>query len=984
MRAICRSLAVVLVGAAASAAVGAPVTNAASLAEGGSIAGPVNCSGSRGKPPVAIDGKVADYGRSEGYMWAYLKRPLVVRFRQPAAINTVELLLLDVDDRDYGYVIETSVADGQWQPAVDRSKARDKGWQTHRFETRTAQALRVTFTRTSVPAGSYHVVEIAAYSLPPGAAQTPLRQTWDKGRAAVLLTDVQLLGVEDAQALLGQPGLAKAARALGKGEVIRRDTDGDGDPDMLVIHDRAGVVLAIDDDDDMEADADAADGVDDCLAVDLGADGRMDRSVDTTDSDCNGHADTIVQTYVSGSPWGRRSLVLIRDLDERGPKRLWYLDPRYGYSQGSCQWHCDFGGDGYFVMFGWDARKAEWTGRWENPFCFYDPDGDGLAEETVRISGAGRRLRSVRYGMNADNDAPEGQDYDYDFSVTALGPVEPPAHEFTRFPLRTGRKTGEYLKWERTRQVVRELPWKRALLVWDEHDRNVDARHGSPERWEGVINSPYRGFPQEGGPNCGTVNKRYELDADFSGRMQLYYWPPDGRLHLFGSEQGTMTVDYDHDGATDLTVEYRDTDADGFFDEREITTRRPKQKRRAATGATSPEKMPLDFTVVGPPWAEALQDTLSAQEDMLAALRALRGETELPGGPMAFFRTATPEQFRGVDAMRGSAEARRLYQDLEIELAIATLLEQGAATDAVRQARELVDRGQLRAAAAALRGDASAGDRADRQPAAFRPATAGTAFAMLGAKITAGWESDVVAYRAYWGKVDLFGKTDGAPRLAQFDAPGADYHRNLGWGMDALHVGKTSGLGGLNLWHEGSKTQVQWRKANDPAVPIEYDVRRAGPDVAQVLALTRGWDSPCGRLDVVGRFTIRTGQRHTVQEVEINTTSADTLEFGPGLTILKGGEARTSAEAGYVATWGDQGIGAGPVGMAVVFDPALCRRIEEAPEELLVHLAAPGPRIRTRLLLTGAWAKAGRITSADAWFRYAEELARTHGGARGK
>lgn len=961
------------------AAAGAPVANLASLAEGASITGPVNCSGSRGETPVAIDGVVSGYGRSLGYMWAYLRTPLVVRFKQPATINAVEILLLDVDDREYGYAIETSVGDGEWQLAVDRTTAGDKGWQTHRFETRTAHSLRVRFTRTSVPTGSYHVVELAAYSLPADAAKTPLRLAWEKGRATVRLSDAQLLGAENAQALLQQPDVAKQVRALGRGQVIRRDTDGDGDPDLLVTRDKTGVVVAIDDDDGMAVDSGSADRVDDCLAIDLGADGRLDRSVDYTDSDGNGHADTMVQTYVSGSPWGQRSLVLIRDLDERGPKRLWRLTPEYGYSQGSCQWHCDFGGNGYFVMFGWDPRTSEWTGRWENPFCFYDPDGDGLAEETVRISGTGRRLRSARYGMNADNDAPAGQDYDYDVSVTVLGSVEPAANEFGRFALRTGRKTGEYLKWERTRQVVRELPWERALLIWDEQDRNIAAGRGSPERWEGIINAAYRGFPQEGGPHCGTINKRYELDGDFSGRMQLYYWPADRRLHLFGAEQGTMAVDYDHDGKTDLTVEYRDSDGDGFFDQREVAIQRPKLRRQAAMAGPASRVMALDFSVVSGPWSEALAETLAEQADMLTALADVRGQADLPGGPMAFFRTATAKQFRGAEAMRESAEARRLYQDVEIELALAALLEHDSAARAAGMARELVDRGELRAAAAALRGGSPRA--AEDGAPGFRPAPAGTAFAMLGAKITAGWESDVVAYRAYWGKIDVFGKADSAPRLAQFDGPAAAYHRDLGWGMDVLHVGQTSGLGGLNLWHEGSKVQVQWSKADDPSVPIEYEVRQAGPDVAEVLMLTRRWNAPCGRLDIVRRFTIRTGQRHTVEELEIATTGTDTLEFGPGLTVLEGGETRVSAEEGTVATWGDQGIGAGPVGLAVVFDPALCRRIEAAPDEQLVHLSAAGPRIRTRLLLAGAWAKAGRITSAEAWFRTVAELARARAGA---
>ena len=56
--------------------------------------------------------------------------------------------------------------------------------------------------------------------------------------------------------------------------------------------------------------------------------------------------------------------------------------------------------------------------------------------------------------------------------------------------------------------------------------------------WEGIINAPYAGFPQVGGPSCGRINKRYELDADNSGRLRLYASWVDCRLHLFGAERG--------------------------------------------------------------------------------------------------------------------------------------------------------------------------------------------------------------------------------------------------------------------------------------------------------------------------------------------------------------------------------------------------------------------------------------------------------------
>ena len=700
----------VVVGPQAVRAAG--LINVAGSDRGGTVIGPMNSSGSRSRPPVAIDGDVSEYGRNAGYMWAYLKTPLTVRLREPTSISAVEMLLLDTDRRDYGYVIETSLDGTRWQAAVDRSKAHDRSWQLHRFVRRVARMIRVRFTRTSLTSDSYHVVEVAAYDLPPGMTSTPLKQAWEASRAQRRRQGVELLGVDDAKELLADRALMGEARGLAEGRAILRDLDQDGDPDALIHRDGGAIVVALDDNDDLDWHDRKPDGRDDCLAVDLGADGLLDRSVDYTDTDGNGVADVMVQTYVSGSPWGTQAMALSVDLDQRGPKRLWNLTPTYGYSQGRCQWKCDFGGDGYFVLLTRDTRAGEWVGRFENPFCFYDPDEDGLAEETVRVSGRGRQLRSVRYGVNADNDRTEGEDYDYDFSVTALGSVAANTADLTRFTLRTGERTGEYLKWERTRPAVRGLPWQRALLVWDENDHNVAPRGARHERWEGVINASYRGlaptrrFPQEGGPSCGTTNKRYELDADFSGKMRLYYWPADRRIHLFGAEDGRMTGDYDYDGRIDMTVEYRDTDRDGFFDRRDITTRSPRHTRTVTSPASPSQTMPLDYAEISSIWPKALADTLAAQKELLGALRAMTGLSHVPAGPLFFYERATPAQFGPARKMRQSQEARRYYQDLEVELHFAAATAAESRSPDLVRARRLADQGRLREAAAALRDEA--------------------------------------------------------------------------------------------------------------------------------------------------------------------------------------------------------------------------------------------------------------------------------------
>jgi len=462
--------------------------------------------------------------------------------------------------------------------------------------------------------------------------------------------------------------------------------------------------------------------VNDCLAVDLNADGLLDRSIDYSDTDGDGIADTMVQTYLYGSAWGNRPfMVVIRDLDT-GPLSLWYLH-NYGYWQGACQWQCDFAGDGHFAMFKRDSAQKRWVAHFESPFCFYDPDGDGLPEETVRLTASDTLLRSARFSINADNDTTAGQLYDYDVGITCLGKVPQPSEAAETFTTRTGEQTGPFLSWGKTRQAVREMDWSRALLIWDENDHNVAPRAPEHERWEGILNARYRGFPQEGGPHCGRLNKRYELDADFSGRMRLYYWPADGRLHLYGAEVGTLEVDFDYNGRTDMIIQYSDTDSDGCFDTRKVSYPSSGLPARTITGPTGyqpptgapassnePVLMPFSYAAIAKLWPGVLAERITVGGVLLEALSDFAEHTSLPlfTAPMDFYEHGTPAQFPYIERLRASTEAKRYYQDIAVELAFAQLIAEAEQSPddktalQLKSAQRLYDRGHLQRAVKAL------------------------------------------------------------------------------------------------------------------------------------------------------------------------------------------------------------------------------------------------------------------------------------------
>jgi len=666
----------------------------------------------------ANDGKF-DFGFSRGFAWGWLETPTIITFAEPATIDTVELILSDLQGRKYNYRVSISRDGERWQTVANTSGRGVNGWQMHRFPAMETTGVRLDFAATRTSARSYHIVEVAAWHLGESTAR-PLAAQWSAQRERRSLEALRFLGVCPAQAVLSDVEIRERVRALGPAESFREEL-GD-DRGAVFMRDGRHILVGIDDDGDMPVDATAADLDNDCVAVDMNADGIIDRTIDRDDTNGDGVADRMVQTYGDRNTWGNRPfMVLIRDLD-RGERSLWALHD-WGYSQEKCQWDCDFGGDGWFAMFRRAQSGDGWVATFEAPFCFYDSDGDGLAEETVRITAIDTKLTSARYGINVDSDVTEGQFYDYDMGLTCLGSVDLPPDASEVFEHRSGEKAGPFLAWDKARETVRGAAWERALLVWDENDHNVAELTRGPERWEGIINLEYEGFPQEGGPPTLRMNKRFELDSDFSGATQLYWWAADGRLHLFGAEIGSLKVDYDYDGAPELVVEYSDDDADGFFDMRTISypgTDIPNRRVRGPSsygpigsdGSSEAMTYAYSYGAVSEPWRQALGTWTGDCAELLVALRAAVEEMGLPAhaGPMEFYRGATPADLAFIEKHRASAEARRYYQDIAIELCFARAISDARDAGAepgeigcLLSARAMSDAGDVGGAAERLR-----------------------------------------------------------------------------------------------------------------------------------------------------------------------------------------------------------------------------------------------------------------------------------------
>jgi len=335
-------------------------------------------------------------------------------------------------------------------------------------------------------------------------------------------------------------------KAAKPGERVTVDRNGDGTADEMWFIDtdprhtaknRPLLVRVIDEDGDLERykgpDLDS-----DLYVADYHADGSVDAVVDYQDNDGDNDVDEMAMYYWSPRhpAFGENALLVWWARDDGDDNLLWY-DIDYTYTQDLCQYRSHFGGDETFVAFGLRADSDRWISAWENPFLFYDTDGDQCSEAVLRIEGNDDKVRAIRYSFDADGDAFGRHCHDYDFSITAVAekdkPVQLPENMVAGMKLR-GIPTQRWLRRDVAQQFVTQAQWAKVMLTWDEINANTEADvHRDPhERWEGVIAHGSEHFPQVGGPPCSALNKRYEVSLKPTAPIQLYYDDTDHRLHL--------------------------------------------------------------------------------------------------------------------------------------------------------------------------------------------------------------------------------------------------------------------------------------------------------------------------------------------------------------------------------------------------------------------------------------------------------------------
>ena len=407
-----------------------------------------------------------------------------------------------------------------------------------------------------------------------------------------------------------------------------KDINGDGKPDVIYSITRDSIpVMWIDDDGDMTWDDFEGDTKNDCLLIDRNRDGiyggQGDLIIDWVDTDGDGKADMqFVIEYPkvrTGEVWPNGHYMIVLDLDHDNIFNYidWNTMQLKSWDKvGVCDFYTDYSGHTAFLKIHASTYNMEDLRlNWENPFLFYDKDGDNLSEMAIRILDSTKHVDSklpansfvnqqvngvVDWGsiaVDMDNDNGPGNEFDFDMTIGFQGEgfnYMDQVHKINN--LRGLAETDTFFMDARWRQldeliypdhenawdlIFKRGEWNRVNFVWDED--------GDCIRWVWLLfyvpldpfKTGWKGGGVDNHKQSDASGDRGEWDMDNSGRGKLYVSKFDGRIHLYGAEWGCWRIDQnaeyyqgwdrlwfglDKNPNRFATVKYTDTDNNGFFD----------------------------------------------------------------------------------------------------------------------------------------------------------------------------------------------------------------------------------------------------------------------------------------------------------------------------------------------------------------------------------------------------------------------------------
>ena len=741
--------------------------------------------------------------------------------------------------------------------------------------------------------------------------------------------------------------------------------------------------------------------------ADWNADGSVDAVVSYEDVDGDGDLDQMGMFYYDANFEG---VLVWWGIDHDDDNLLWH-DVDYFYYQDPCQDFTHFGGNETFCYFLIRPGDKYWTPFYENPFLFYDLNGDGITDETIRNEGNGNAIYTLRHSFNLDNDATKDSPRDFDVSMTAHAPgwtLEQKVPSFmggfddkdnkytlTMEPRHTevltiqGIQTLPILKRKEAPAFYSDVVWGRVLMTWDENDLNIAWTGPDIERWEGVIAAPSTDkgfeFPPVGGPNCGPFNKRYELVLNPASANEYYYSPSDSRIHIKNSDRTWIKVDYDYDQNTDMYYLWSDTDKDGILDKIEVDINGDGKFDDSWTlDVSSVQPVQWNYWDLSKYYAPVIVNetplVYQLNRTVEKAAKTIRPDTEkAPAWTMIENKMRTEALSEELSERLLNSDASILYyMRIATDYEIARLKKvYGNKTfwknfDLARGRNDIP--GMVRLLVETFKITPATDNYSDwikhlrKKP---EPAKR-TLWDNTWQPPNWGWESEKAAFRCYDGHFDLFAKR--VDTLIYAVAVKDNCHIEQSWGMDILHVGETGGCGGLILYVDNVPYPVRHNVDGDPVFTGRLVMET--PDTVSLELTATGVGPKDAPYTVIISASAIAGRYDSPIEVTVEGKGERSLKLGIGLNVLTTERYFMDKTEGIMGAWGFQDPEIGWIGTGVIFPAERFLYSDDQPDEHRVVLKYDkGETVRYHI--RGDWLRAHRFPVAPGVKEWQDTLIRT-------
>ena len=197
------------------------------------------------------------------------------------------------------------------------------------------------------------------------------------------------------------------------------------------------------------------------------------------------------------------------------------------------------------------------------------------------------------------------------------------------------------------------------------------------------------------------------------------------------------------------------------------------------------------------------------------------------------------------------------------------------------------------------------------------------------------------------GAIDVYSKAKPGLELKDKKWYPSKKDQQNGWGADYYKVGKTLGLGGINLWDGQKVIQLH---------PVSKRIANVikGEASSSMEMLSEGVPYKGKTVDILVRVTVYSDKREA--KVEAFSQSRELVQFVTGINYHKGVEVNKSDN--YIATWGihpeDVAAEKIEVGSAIIYNP---KDFEEQKDDGKQILLISKPTVKLETWITSVMRK---------------------------